>query len=418
MGTEDSRMKKKMPHRETMSPRQRVLRALNHEVPDRVPIDLGGFQTGIHKKAYVGLLDYLGIEDDIVIMDPVQQLAQPCKEVLQRFHVDIRYVFAHGPESFEGSIEDNMRDGRLWHDLEDEFGVVWSMPDDQQLYMDISHHPLAEATIEDLADYPFPKGDDPTRFTAVREKARRLREETPYAISTGIGGVVYEICWYMRGLERWFTDMIENPAFCEALLDKTLKFWLDYYMGFMAEIGDLIDVVMIGDDIGGQSGPLFSPEFYRRIVKPRQKQLVQHIKSLTSAKIWYHTCGSVMQLIPDLIDNGIDILNPVQISAANMDPRELKDRYGDRLVFWGGGIDAQHVLAFVEPDEVKEQVRRNLEIFKSGGGYVFNNVHNIQVGVPPENIVALFDSAYEFGFYAGNSWTDGIDSKPFRSYNR
>lgn len=156
---------------------------------------------------------------------------------------------------------------------------------------------------------------------------------------------------------------------------------------------------MIGDDVGGQSGPLFSPKFYRKIVKPRQKRLVQHIKSLTSAKIWYHTCGSVREYIPDLLDNGIDILNPVQISAADMDPQKLKDEYGDRLVFWGAGIDTQHVLPFATPSEVREHVRRNLGIFKPCGGYVFNSVHNIQAGVPAENIAALFDAAYEFGFY-------------------
>jgi uroporphyrinogen decarboxylase len=388
-----------MAQKETMSPRQRVLKALNHEIPDRVPIDLGGFQTGILKDAYIALLDYLDIDDDVEIMDPVQQLAKPCEQVLRRFGVDIRYVFANGPDSFEGSIEKNTRHERLWHDLKDEFGVVWSMPDDRQLYMDISYHPLAEATIDDLADYPFPKGNDPSRFTGVRDAALLLREQSPYAISTGIGGVVYEICWYMRGLERWFTDMIENPAFCEALLDKTLAFWLDYYDGFLAEIGDLVDVVMIGDDIGGQSGPLFNPEFYRKIVKPRQKKLVRHIKSLSPAKVWYHTCGSVADYIPNLLDNGIDILNPVQISASNMNPQELKTRYGNQLVFWGGGIDTQHVLPFAKPEKIRQHVRHNIEIFKPGGGYVFNNVHNIQVGVPAENIVALFDAAGEFGFY-------------------
>jgi uroporphyrinogen decarboxylase len=400
-----------MAKKETMTPRQRLLKTLNHQIPDRVPIDLGGFQTGIHKKAYIELLDYLGIEDDVTILDPVQQLAKPCEELLERFHVDIRYICAHGPDSFKGGIEQNMRQGKLWHDLKDEFGVVWSMPQGealdrirpdfvgQQLYMDISHHPLTDATIKDIADYPFPDGGDPTRFTGVREEAQKLRRETPYAISTGIGGVVYEICWYMRGLERWFIDMIENPAFCEALLDQTLKFWLDYFDGFMAEVGDLIDVVMIGDDLAGQSGPLFSPDFYRKVVKPRQKKLVQHIKSLTKAKIWYHTCGSCFEYIPELIDNGIDILNPVQIGLPNMEPQKLKDMFGSRITFWGGGIDAQHVLPFAKPDQIRDHVRKNLEIFKPGGGYVFNNVHNIQVGVPPENIVALYAAAYDFGFY-------------------
>ena len=234
---------------------------------------------------------------------------------------------------------------------------------------------------------------------AIRDQALELRNQTPYAISTGIGGVVYEICWYMRGLEQWFIDMIENPAFCEALLDQTLKFWLDYFTVFLAEIGDIIDVVMIGDDLGGQAGPLFSPHFYRRIVKPRQKKLVAHIKSLTSAKIWYHTCGSVASLIPDLLDNGIDILNPLQISADNMDPQQLKKKFGDNLTFWGGAIDTQHVLPTASPKQVREHVRKNIEILKPNGGYVFNNVHNIQLGVPPENIVALFDAAYEHGFY-------------------
>ncbi len=388
-----------MANKETMTSRERLLKTLNHQIPDRVPIDLGGFQTGIHKRAYAELLSYLGIEEEIIILDPVQQLAKPSEEVLKRFRVDTRYICAHGPDDFKGQIEQNTRDGKLWHDLKDEFGVVWSMPDEQLLYMDISHHPLADATVGDIEDYPFPDGSDPSRFTGVRQTALQMRSETPYAISTGIGGVVYEYCWYMRGLERWFIDTIDNPAFCEAMLDQTLKFWMDYYTGFMREVGDIVDVVMIGDDLAGQSGPLFSPDFYREIVKPRQKKLVRHIKSLTKAKIWYHTCGSCFEYIPELIDNGIDILNPVQIGLVNMEPQKLKDMFGSQISLWGGGIDAQHVLAFAGPGEIREHVRRNLEIFKPGGGYVFNNVHNIQFGVPAENIVALFDAAYEFGFY-------------------
>ena len=388
-----------MAKKETMTSRDRVLKSLSHEIPDRVPIDLGGFQTGIHRIAYERLILHLGIEDEITIMDPVQQLAKPCEELLQRFHVDIRYITAHGPDGFDGSIKQTRRNDRLWHDLRDEFGVVWSMPDDQKLYMDISHHPLADATIDDLDDYPFPDGSDPTRFAGVHDTALKMRNETPYAISTGIGGVVYEYCWYMRGLEQWFIDMIENPGFCEALLDKTLKFWMDYYTGFMEAVGDIVDVVMIGDDLAGQVGPLFSPDFYRRYVKPRQKQLVRHIKTLTHAKIWYHTCGSCTDFIPDLIDNGIDILNPVQISAKNMSPQALKQRFGDALTFWGGGIDPQHVLPFAAPAQIREHVHNNIEIFKAGGGYIFNNVHNIQADVPPENIISLFEAAYDYGFY-------------------
>ena len=382
-----------------MTSRQRVLEALDHREADRVPIDLGGNQTGIHKMAYRALLDHLGIDDEPVIMDAVQQLARPCEELLQRFHVDTRYIAAGAASGFDGTILTEERDGRTWHDLTDEFGVRWSMPLDQPLYMDITHHPLADAEIDDLADYPFPKGDDPSRFEGLRDRALAMKNETPYAVVSGIAGVVYEICWYMRGLEQWFIDMMTQPEFCEALLDRTLEFWLDWFRVFLSEVGDLVDVIMIGDDLAGQTGPLFRPDFYRRVIKPRQKRLVQSIRPRTKAKIWYHTCGSCTEYIPDLLDNGIDVLNPVQISAEAMDPTELKARFGDRLSFWGGSIDAQHVLPTASPEEVRRHVRRNLEIFKPGGGYVFNNVHNIQAGVPPENVVAMYEAAYEFGFY-------------------
>ena len=174
---------------------------------------------------------------------------------------------------------------------------------------------------------------------------------------------------------------------------------VNWFRVFLDEVGDLVDVIMIGDDLAGQNGPLFRPELYRTIIKPRQKQLVQYIRSRTAAKIWYHTCGSCIPYIHDLIDNGVDILNPVQVSAKDMDPTALKTRFGDRLVFWGGSIDSQHVLPSASPETVREHVRRNIEAIKPKGGYVFNNVHNIQASVPPENIVALYDAAYEYGFY-------------------
>jgi uroporphyrinogen decarboxylase len=383
----------------TMTSRERVLAALNHQQPDRVPIDLGGNQTGIHRNAYITLLDHLGIQDEVQIMDAVQQLATPCEAVLERLRVDTRYVAAGAAADFKGGIEINERDGRTWHDLVDEFGIRWSMPDDEPLYMDITHHPLADATINDIKAHPFPRGDDPGRFAGLRDQALAIRNNTPYACVSGISGVVYEICWYMRGLEQWFCDMLTQPEFCEALIDQTLKFWMDWFRVFLDEVGDVVDVIMIGDDLAAQSGPLFNPDIYRKIVKPRHKQLVQYIRSRTQAKIWYHTCGACRTYIPELMDNGIDILNPVQISAANMDPTDLKTTFGKDLVFWGGGIDAQHVLPFATSGEIRDHVRKNITAFKPGGGYVFNNVHNIQGGVPPENIVALFDAAHEFGKY-------------------
>ena len=157
---------------------------------------------------------------------------------------------------------------------------------------------------------------------------------------------------------------------------------------------------MIGDDIAGQGGPLFSPEIYRKYIRPRQQRVIDTIKKHSQAKIWYHTCGNCIQYIPDLIEMGIDILNPVQISAKEMDPKILKEKFGKNIVFWGGGVDSQHVLPFASPEKIKEDVKINLEIFKPGGGYVFNNVHNIQADVPAENIVAMYEAAYENGFYS------------------
>lgn len=388
-----------MAQRETLTPRERLLKTLDHETPDRVPIDLGGNQTGIHRNAYGNLIAHLGIRDEVRLMDAVQQLAQPCEQVLSRLHVDTRYVAAGASSKWKGGIVRTERDGRHWDDLTDEFGVRWSMPEDAPHYMDITLHPLAGATLGDLSDYPWPKGDDPSRFAGLRDRAWTLRRETPYAVVSGISGVVYETCWYLRGLEQWFCDLVTNPEFCEAMLDATLRFWLDWFRLFLDEVGDVVDVIMIGDDLAGQNGPLFSPALYRRLVKPRHKRLVQYIRSRTAARIWYHTCGACADFLPDLIDNGVHILNPVQVSARGMDPADLKRRFGDRLVFWGGGVDAQRVLPRGTPDDVAANVRQNLAAFMPGGGYVFNNVHNIQGEVPPENVLALFDTAHECGFY-------------------
>ena len=190
-----------------------------------------------------------------------------------------------------------------------------------------------------------------------------------------------------------------EPELCEAMLYQTLRFWLDWFRLFLDEVGDLVDVIMIGDDLAGRNGPLFSPDIYWRIVKPRHKRLVRYIKSRTSAKIWYHTCGSCVDFIPDLMDNGVHILNPVQLSAGHMDPHDLKRRFGNELSFLGGGVDAQHILPRGTPADVAANVRHNVRALMHGGGYVFNNCHNIQGEVPPENILAMDDTAHECGFY-------------------
>jgi uroporphyrinogen decarboxylase len=176
-----------------------------------------------------------------------------------------------------------------------------------------------------------------------------------------------------------------------------MEYWIDFYTRLLNEIGNIVDIVIIGDDLAGQSGQLFSLDFYRNFLKPRQKKLIQHLKSLANAKICYHTCGLCFDFIPELIDIGIDVLNPVQIGLKNMEPQIIKDTFGKQISLWGAAIGSQRSLAFSNPEQIKQEVRKNIEIFRKGAGYLFSNTHNIQFDVPPENIVALFDAAYEFG---------------------
>ena len=269
-----------MAHRETMTSRERVLTALNHETPDRVPIDLGGNQTGIHKFAYAQLLEHLGIRDEVAIMDAVQQLARPCEAVLERFHVDTRYIAARGPESFEGGIVQNTPrrpavarpDRRVRRRLVDARRSA------------VLHGHLPSSAGRRHARRPgglsVPQG---RRSRPVRRPARAgasgsaARRPTPWSAASA--------AWSTRsagtcaGWSSGSWTCSSNPEFCEALLDRTLEFWLDWFRAFLDEVGDLVDVIMIGDDLAGQTGPLFRPEFYRRIVKPRQKRLVQYIRA-------------------------------------------------------------------------------------------------------------------------------------------
>ena len=228
------------------------------------------------------------------------------------------------------------------------------MPDDHPYYMDISHHPLAQATLGDLRDYPFPKGDDPGRFAGLRERALEIRQHTPYAVVSGISGVVYEICWYLRGLEQWFMDMLTQPEFCEALLDQTLKFWMDWFRAFLDEVGDVVDVIMIGDDLAAQKGPLFRPDFYRRVVKPRHKRLVAvHPLADPRRRSGTTPAGPARSTSRTCWTTASTSSIPCRSAPAGMDPAALKADFGERLVFWGGAIDAQHCLPRATPEEVR-----------------------------------------------------------------
>jgi len=382
-----------------MTSRERVQAALRHQEPDGIPLDLGGNQSGITRGAYEALLSYLGRrgQEQITVMDTVQQLAQPSEAVLDLLGVDTCYVRARAAKGGEPRFSEETLRGEPHLSMTDEFGVTWSRPLPDGLYHDITHSPLAHATtVADLAAYPWPDGGDPSRFRGLAEEASRLRGETDKALCTGISGVVYEFGWYLMGFTRFYEALAIEPHLVEAILDQTLRYWMDFEAGFLAAVGPYVDVVMVGDDLAGQSSLLLAPATYRRIVKPRQATLYELIHAKTEAKLCYHSCGAIRELIPDLIEIGVEVLNPVQVSARGMNTAELKQEFGQDLVFWGGGCDTQHVLPRGTPEEVRREVRRRIGDLAPGGGFVFTAVHNIQPDVPPQNIIAMYDEARLF----------------------
>jgi len=211
-------------------------------------------------------------------------------------------------------------------------------------------------------------------------------------------GSAFELNWYLTGLERFLTDMLLNPKFIEKLVARSLEIQRKIISNFLNAVGNYIQILAIGDDLGMQTGPLISPDLYRRLIKPYAKRLIRLIKSQTNAKIFCHSCGSIVSFIPDFIEYGIDVLHPIQVSAKDMDSKRLKERFGDKISFWGG-IDTQHVLPYGMLEDVEGEVKKRIHDLAPGGGYVLAAVHNIQRDVPPENIVAMFKAARKYGKY-------------------
>jgi uroporphyrinogen decarboxylase len=373
-----------------MTHRERLNAALNHEETDRVPMDLGSTRvTSITVPAYERLKRHFGVEEDNIITDKMQQTVRVNEKILTALDIDTRLVLPSPPDL---SRDATLPDGS-WRD---EWGVVRRKPLDGYYY-DLLESPLAgEPTREDLEEYPWPDPDDPGRYRGLREYARRLREETDYAVVGHMSGGWIHTSQYLRGFEGWYIDLIERPLFIGELMERVRDINLRITERFLDEVGDYLDVVATGDDIGAQSGPIVSPKVYREMIWPLQKGQFSFVREHTKAKIFYHTCGSVYLLLPDIIDMGVNILNPVQVSAEGMgDTKRLKREFGKHLSFWGG-VDTFYVMPRGTPGEVKEEAERRIGDLGEGGGYVLNTVHNIQPDVPVENILALYEAGREF----------------------
>mgnify|MGYP002386988416 FL=1 len=383
---------------EQLTSAQRVRRALNHQEADHVPFDLGG--TGlstIHVTAYQKLrrhLDLPTIEPRIAFI--AEQLVSVDEDLAERLHTDVRPVIPGSAAGFQYT----MRDEGAYEAYTDEWGIGWHKPKDGGFYYDMYRHPLANATsLDEMRNYPFPDPLDEGRFVALRSQAEAARAKGKAVALAGPCAGIAEIYAWLRGFEQFYIDLALNQTFVAYMLDRLVAYKSAFWQRALQEIGELVDVVIEADDLGGQASPLMSPKTYRSLIQPRHKQLFAFIKAQAPVKLFYHTCGAVRLLIPDLIDAGIDILNPVQISSPGMALAGLKQDFGRELVFWGGGVDTQRVLGTATPQQIREHVKQNIEALAPGGGFVFSAVHDIQPNVPPENILAMWEAWQTYGAY-------------------
>jgi len=376
--------------------RERLLAALDHREPDHLPFDCGSTQvTGIHTLAYQNLRTYLGLKaTKINFCDQIQQLALPDKDIIERLGVDVRGLFPLNSHNWQ---VDNLDVGGAW-EYTDEWGITHRRQRPDGLYYSAIRHPLSEMQLnpEIVRDYPWPDTGALIRITGLRQQALEYRARGQAVVLKGVLAGIFEMTQRLRGMKNCLMDMAAAKAGIEALFDKMLELKLAFWEMALPSLADTVDVIAEGDDYGTQTSLIISPAMFRKLLKPRLKVLFERIKLLApKARIFFHSCGSVRPLIPDFIELGVDILNPVQIGATGMEPVDLKHDFGRELVFWGGGVDCQTVLPYGTPEQVKQDVRQNIEALAPGGGFVFNTVHNIQADVPPENILAMWEAMRE-----------------------
>jgi len=418
-----------------MDSRERVKITLNHQIPDRVPIDFGSTRTsGITAIAYSSLVKKIKPERQAYglprIYDMVQQLAYPQKDILELFNA---YFIDAGQAFFESEDfwrEFVLNDGSKclipsWFNvlrdkngdviIQNDDGIILGKMPSSSFYVDQTYwvYGSVEKIPEkiDPADFDKdvwayttpPPGSidlfDKKQAELFKNSIKRLYEQTKYAIVLRFGGNLVESGFSIRGMENYLCDLYLDPSGVERFLEVLMEDYVRKLNRILELVGDKISVIMFADDMGSELGPFFPAEIYRKYFKEKHRQMWDIVHSKSDCKVFLHSCGSVSELIPDLIDAGLDILNPVQISAKNMDPEILKKNYGKDLIFWGGCCDTREILPKATPGKIIDHVKENMRILGKDGGLVFNQIHNIQPGVPPSNILALFEAAKLFGRY-------------------
>jgi uroporphyrinogen decarboxylase len=409
-----------------MTPRERVLAALNHQEPDRVPIDFSGHRSsGIAAITYAKLRVALGLpERPIRVYDPIQQLAIVDEDVLERFHVDTIELGRGFALEAEHWVDWTLPDGTpcqmpQWATPERQQGawvlrstsgrIIGRMPDGA-LYFEQAHWPfhqtddldrIPEALDETIwcavTSPPGPLAAGPEGERLLAEGARKLRARTDRAIIGLFGGNLLEMGQFLYRIDNFLMLLAASPKRAHEFLDRIVQMHLANLERFLRLVGESIDIILFGDDLGMQRGPQLSRAMYQEFFKPRHARMWRRAKELANVKVMLHCCGGVRPLLPDLIEAGLDAINPVQISCTGMESRGLKADFGRDMTFWGGGCDTHTVLSRGTPEEIRRHVREQVSIFKPGGGFVFQQVHNILADIRPDSVIAMFDAACEKG---------------------
>ncbi len=368
-----------------MTHRERVVAALEHRRPDRIPLDLGSTRdSSIVVEGYEPLKRHFGVEAENHIISRMMRVVEVDERILRALQIDTRGVFPGAPPS-EETGENSYRD---------EWGVERVRPPGSYYYDQVSFPLAGDIGPADIARHTWPDPHDPVRTAGLKERVRRIHDAGCAAVLNLPSGFVHT-SQYLRGFEDWFVDFARDTRLLEALFDAVLEASLAICRELLAEVGGDVDVLMASDDLGVQGGLMISPPAYRELIKPRHARYFGLMHDMSAARVLFHTCGSVVDIVDDLVEIGVDVLHPVQVSARGMEPAELKKRWGDRLAFWGA-VDTQHVLPHGSVGDVRAEVERRIEELGRRGGYVLGAVHNIQPDVPLENVLAMYRHACDY----------------------
>jgi uroporphyrinogen decarboxylase len=385
-----------------MNSRERILKALNFEEADRVPYDLAGTTwTGITNTAYQNYLKYAGktIEEPNWA-DVIQQIVVPSETVLWELNVDVRGVFPLTSHNWD--VYSKLKDKGDYFEYFDEWGFVHHFPKNGYWFSLVSGSmETLDFTEEGIVEKgTWPNAGNPIRWKGLRERALGYRNNGLAVFTKGLCAGLFEMHQRVRGMENAMLDPFMFPENSDLLVGKLTDLKIEFWDEALNQLGDVIDIAGEGDDYGTQQSQLIAPEQFREYYKPHFKRIINFIKSKKpDVKILFHSCGNIRPIISDFIEMGVDILNPIHVTATGMEPVQLKKDFGKDIVFWGGGVDTQHVLPSGTPEQVKDNVKRNIDALAPGGGFVFSTIHNIQAEVPSQNIVAMLEALNEYGKY-------------------